>query len=164
MTTPIRADIAEKENAPSPAVKPSPKPADIARGDDDKFVGLDGKVKHRKVVKADGTTVDASTGHAAAPRGGEQEPMNDYERQREVRDDTDTRRCPIRPPHPSNARVVFAFSSNLSSSSFIHPPADIPGTHPAQQRTAPRSQGPRHRQGPRTLRGRRIQRQRRQAN
>ena len=91
MTTPIRADIAEKENAPSPAVKPSPKPADIARGDDDKFVGLDGKVKHRKVVKADGTTVDASTGHAAAPRGGEQEPMNDYERQREVRDDHDTR-------------------------------------------------------------------------
>ena len=91
MTTPIRADIAEKENAPSPAVKPSPKPADIARGDDDKFVGLDGKVKHRKVVKADGSTVDASIqGHAAAPRGGDQEPMNDYERQREVRDDTDT--------------------------------------------------------------------------
>ena len=70
MTTPIRADIAEKENAPSPAVKPSPKPADIARGDDDKFVGLDGKVKHRKVVKADGTTVDASTGHAAVAVGG----------------------------------------------------------------------------------------------
>ena len=92
MTTPIRADIAEKENAPSPAVKPSPEPADIARGDDDKFVSLDGKVKHRKVVKADASTVVASTGHAAVAVGApEQEPMNDYERQREVRDDHDTR-------------------------------------------------------------------------
>ena len=164
MTTPIRADIAEKENAPSPAVKPSPKPADIARGDDDKFVGLDGKVKHRKVVKADGTTVDASTGHAAAPRGGEQEPMNDYERQREVRDDHDTRHARYA-HHTRRTHASYLLSSNLSSSSLIHPPADIPGTHPPQQRTAPRSKGPRHRQGPRTLRGRRrIQRQRRQTN
>ena len=49
MTNPADAtqvDIAEKENAPSPAVKASPKPA--ANGDgSSKFVNVDGKVKHR---------------------------------------------------------------------------------------------------------------------
>ena len=68
MTNPADAtqvDIAEKENAPSPAVKASPKPA--ANGDgSSKFVNVDGKVKHRRVVKADG--VDAMT-HAAATVG-----------------------------------------------------------------------------------------------
>ena len=89
MTNPADAtqvDIAEKENAPSPAVKASPKPA--ANGDgSSKFVNVDGKVKHRRVVKADG--VDAVT-HADATVGAEQEPANDYERQREVRDSADT--------------------------------------------------------------------------
>ena len=85
MTNPADAtqvDIAEKENAPSPAVKASPKPAANVDGSS-KFVNVDGKVKHRRVVKADG--VDAMT-HAAATVGAEQEPMNDYERQRDVRD------------------------------------------------------------------------------
>ena len=72
MTNPADAtqvDIAEKENAPSPAVKASPKPA--ANGDgSSKFVNVDGKVKHRRVVKADG--VDAMT-QADATVGAEQE-------------------------------------------------------------------------------------------
>ena len=79
MTNPADAtqvDIAEKENAPSPAVKASPKPA--ANGDgSSKFVNVDGKVKHRRVVKADG--VDAMT-QADATVGAEQEHVNDYER------------------------------------------------------------------------------------
>ena len=110
MTNPADAtqvDIAEKENAPSPAVKASPKPA--ANGDgSSKFVNVDGKVKHRRVVKADG--VDAVT-HADATVGAEQEPANDYERQREVRDSADT---------PSDStRNPRAFRSNRTDLTLI---------------------------------------------
>ena len=145
MTNPADAtqvDIAEKENAPSPAVKASPKPA--ANGDgSSKFVNVDGKVKHRRVVKADG--VDAVT-HADAAVGAEQEPANDYERQREVRDSADTRA--IR--HATPARSVRPAQIDAHP---VHDPSTLhPGTHPSQQRAARRSKcsTPRRSRVPRT--------------
>ena len=155
MTNPADAtqvDIAEKENAPSPAVKASPKPA--ANGDgSSKFVNVDGKVKHRGVVKADG--VDAVT-HADATVGAEQEPANDYERQREVRDFRRySERFDTQPP-----RVPFDPHRSLSHPR-THPSTLHPGTHPSQQRAAQSAQGARHREGARGVRGRRLERRRR---